>query len=218
MDKKQIVKQAEDYIKEQFSGEGSGHDWWHIHRVRNLALTLGREENADLFIVELAALLHDIADWKFTGGSTETGGLAAKKWLEEHGVSTEIADEVGTIIATTSFKGSLDEKPMPTIEGRCVRDADRLDSIGAIGVARAFAFGGHVGRPMYDPDIPAVTYIDFQDYQKSIQSPTINHFHEKLLHTVKLMNTESGKKIAHKRHQYMVQFVETFMKEWDGKE
>lgn len=142
MDKSFILKKTEEFVRQTLEGEGTGHDWWHIHRVRNTALTLAKEESADMVIVELAALLHDIADWKFYNGDTSIGPKVAREWLEKLDAPEEIICHVCDIIATLSFKGAGVQTPMTSTEGKCVQDADRLDAVGAIGIARAFAYGG----------------------------------------------------------------------------
>jgi uncharacterized protein len=202
-------------VRGLLSGEGSGHDWFHIERVRNVALAIAREEGADLFVVELAALLHDVADWKFAGGDHEAGPRAAREWLKSLGVPQPTIDHVTTVIAGLSFKGAGVETPMSTIEGRCVQDADRLDAIGAIGIARAFAYGGHKGRAMYDPDVPPQPHASFEAYKKNT-GPTINHFYEKLLLLKARMNTETGKRLAEQRHAVLEEFLEEFFAEWVG--
>lgn len=216
MSKKEILSKTEAYVRNKLEGEGSGHDWWHIHRVRNTALKLGIEENANLFVVELAALLHDIADHKFHGGDEEIGPATAREWLTKLNVDESIINHVCEIIRDVSFKGAEVETPMKTIEGKVVQDADRLDAIGAIGIARTFAYGGYKGRELYNPDIKTESHNSFDSYKKST-GPTINHFYEKLFLLKGRMNTESGRKLAEQRHQFMKEFVDRFLEEWDGK-
>lgn len=215
MNKSEILTKTENHIRQKLKGEGSGHDWWHIHRVRNTALKLGEEEQADLFIVELAALLHDIADHKFHGGDEEIGPVTAQSWLESLEVEESVIEHVCEIIRDVSFKGAEVETLMKTIEGKVVQDADRLDAIGAIGIARAFAYGGHKGRELHNPNITPETHDSFEQYKKST-GPTLNHFYEKLFLLKDRMNTESGRKLAEERHQFMEEFVERFLTEWDG--
>lgn len=210
-----IVERAAQFVREKLHGDSSGHDWWHIERVRQNALRLARDEGADLFVVELAALLHDIADWKFHDGDDTVGPRAARDWMEQNDVGAKTIDEVCEIIATLSFKGAGVSTEMRTIEGRCVQDGDRLDAIGAIGIARAFAFGGHFGRAMYDPDVPPEEHQTFAAY-KSKSGPTINHFYEKLLLLKDRMQTASGKRLALERHQFMEEFLIQFFSEWNG--
>lgn len=204
------------FIREKLAGDSSGHDWWHIDRVRRNAVQIARQEGADVFQVELAALLHDIADWKFHGGDDTAGPRAARSWLTENDVDARTIDQVCEIIATVSFKGAGVATEMATLEGKCVQDGDRLDAIGAVGVARAFAFGGHFGRAMYDPDVPFELHQSFAAY-KSKGGPTINHFYEKLLLLKDRMQTETGRRLAAERHQFMEQFLKQFFAEWDGK-
>ncbi len=216
IDERDIIQKTTDHVRGLLSGEGSGHDWFHIERVRNVALTIAREEQADLFVVELAALLHDVADWKFAGGDHDAGPRAAREWLASLGVPDNTIDHVVAIIAGLSFKGAGVETPMSTIEGQCVQDADRLDAIGAIGIGRAFAYGGHKGRAMYDPAVPPEPHASFEAYKKNT-GPTINHFYEKLLLLKERMNTGTGRKLASARHKVLEQFLEQFLAEWAGK-
>ncbi|MBW8884534.1 MAG: HD domain-containing protein [Planctomycetia bacterium] len=217
MDRSDILQKTTDHVRGLLSGEGSGHDWFHIERVRNAALHIAREEGADPFVVELAALLHDIADWKFAGGDHDAGPRAARDWLTSLGVPESIIDYVADIIARLSFKGAGVETPMSTLEGRCVQDADRLDAIGAIGIARAFAYGGHKGRALYDPAVPPQPHASFEAYKKNA-GPTINHFYEKLLLLKDRMNTTTGKQLAAERHAFLEQFLDQFFSEWEGKQ
>ncbi len=211
----EIIEKTEQYVKNKLQGEGTGHDWWHIHRVRNTALRLGKMEGADLFIVELAALLHDIADHKFHDGDEEIGPTTARNWLESLGVNEPVINQVCTIIRNISFKGAEVETKMDTIGGKVVQDADRLDALGAIGIARAFAYGGHKGRELYNPEIKPESHTTFEAYKKS-SGPTLNHFYEKLFLLKDRMNTRAGKQEAEKRHQFMKEFVDQFLSEWNG--
>jgi uncharacterized protein len=212
----EILAQTEAYVKEKLSGEGSGHDWWHIVRVRQNAHTLCEHEPVDAFVVELAALLHDIADHKFHDGDTSVGPRLAREWLTSLGVDEVTITHICEIIADLSFKGSGVPTPMHTREGMVVQDADRLDAIGAIGIARTFAYGGHKNRVMYDPTVPPVTHDSFTAYQKST-APTINHFYEKLLLLKERMNTPTARRMAEARHAFMEQFLTQFFDEWKGK-
>lgn len=211
----QILSKTEAFIREKLAGDSSGHDWWHIDRVRRNALHIARDEGADLFVVELAALLHDVADWKFHGGDDSIGPQTARDWLSRHEVAGPVIDHVCEIIATVSFKGAGVATEMSTIEGKCVQDGDRLDAIGAVGIGRAFAFGGHFGRAMYDPDVPPEQHQTFAAY-KSKGGPTINHFYEKLLLLKDRMQTATGRRLATERHQFMEQFLDQFFGEWRG--
>jgi len=216
MNQQEIIQKTADYIKQEFSGDSSGHDWWHIHRVWKNAITIGELENADLFIVQLAALLHDLDDWKFNDTGDETP-LRAKAWLDSLSIDRSITDAVCTIITHISYKGANVANKMDSLEGFIVQDADRLDAIGALGIARAFAYGGYKNRPMYDPDSPPQLHQTFEQYKNS-KSATINHFYEKLLLLKDMMNTASAKRIAQQRHAYMEGFLRQFMSEWQGED
>ncbi len=210
-----ILQATEQFIRETLAGDSSGHDWWHIDRVRRNALQIARKECADLFVVELAALLHDVADWKFHGGDDTAGPRAARAWLDRNEVNPDTIEQVCEIIASLSFKGAGVPTEMKTIEGKCVQDGDRLDAIGAIGIARAFAFGGHFGRPMHDPDVAPEQHQSFAAY-KTKGGPTINHFYEKLLLLKDRMQTDTGRHLAAARHLYMERFLKQFFSEWNG--
>lgn len=211
-----ILQKTADYIKQEFSGDSSGHDWWHIYRVWKNAITICEHEHADSFIVQLAALLHDLDDWKFNAAEDETP-LRAKAWLDSLHVDSSVTDKVCNIITHISYKGAGVENKMDSLEGFIVQDADRLDAIGAIGIARAFAYGGYKNRPLYDPDSPPQMHATFEQYKNS-KSATINHFYEKLLLLKDMMNTNTAKRIAEQRHEVMVQYLSQFMDEWEGKD
>lgn len=211
----QIVALTAEHVRHTLAGDSSGHDWWHVDRVRKNALLIAREENADCTIVELGALLHDIADWKFHGGDETAGPRAARDWLAKHAVDPVTIEDVCEIISHVSFKGADVDTTMATLEGKCVQDADRLDAIGAIGIARAFAFGGHFGRLMYDPAVPPKQHDSFAAYQTS-KGPTINHFYEKLLLLKDRMQTNTGRRLAIERHQVMETFLNQFFAEWNA--
>jgi len=210
-----MIEQSAAHVRQLLADDSSGHDWWHIERVRRNALQIGRGEGADLFVVELASLLHDIADWKFHGGDDALGPQRADAWLSGLGVSRGTIDHVCEIIRRVSFKGAGVATPMNTLEGQVVQDADRLDAIGAVGIARAFAYGGHAGRAMFDPDVPPEPHASFEAYKKN-SGPTINHFHEKLLLLKERMNTATARKVAEDRHAFMLRFLEQFHAEWNG--
>jgi uncharacterized protein len=210
-----VIEKTALHVRAILAADSSGHDWWHIHRVWQAAMHIGERECADLFVVQLAALLHDIADWKFHGGDESLGPRRAGKWLAGLQVDSATVDHVCEIIRQVSFKGAGVATPMRTLEGRVVQDADRLDAIGAIGVARAFAYGGHAGRAMYDPDIPPEPHASFAAY-KTNSGPTINHFYEKLLLLKDRMHTPAGREMAAARHQFMEQFLDRFYAEWAG--
>lgn len=211
----ETVERTVNFVRKKLGGEGSGHDWWHVYRVYKNALTINQREQADPLVVSLAALLHDIADHKFHNGDTEIGPRVAKEWLENEGIEKQHIDHIGQIIRDMSFKGAEVKDSMGTLEGKIVQDADRLDAIGAIGIARAFAYGGHKGREMHTPGIEPRAHATFEDYKNS-PSSAINHFHEKLLLLKDRMNTATAKGIAEKRHAFMLHFLETFMNEWGG--
>jgi uncharacterized protein len=211
-----IIDKTCQFVEEKLAGEGSGHDWWHIYRVWNLAKNIAGQEEANLKIVELSALLHDIADWKFYDGDETIGPKMAKQFLLNNQVEPEVIDPVIEIIASISYKGAGVPTPMKTLEGEVVQDADRLDAIGAMGIARTFAYGGHKNRLMYHPDEPPVMHQSFEEYKKN-KGHTINHFHEKLLLLKDRMNTTSALRLAEGRHQFMQAYLDQFYEEWDGK-
>lgn len=209
-----IIQQIQTIIKDRFSNEASGHDWWHIFRVHQLSKKISETEGGNLFIIELAALLHDIADWKFNNDE-KAGSREARKLQSELCVDKSVIKDVCQIIDEISFKGAGVSTPMSSIEGQIVQDADRLDAIGAIGIARTFAYGGHKGRIMYNPEIKPELHQTFNDYKKS-SAPTINHFYEKLLLLKDRMNTPTGKQIAEKRHKFMEEYLDEFYAEWNN--
>jgi uncharacterized protein len=213
----QILEQTAEHVRQMLAGDSSGHDWWHIERVRAMALAIGRGEGADLHVVELAALLHDIADWKFHGGDDDLGPRRAAEWLSGLDVEPAVIEHVSEIIRQVSFKGAEVATPMHSLEGQVVQDADRLDAVGAIGIARAFAYGGHAGRALYDPAVAAEGHVSFEAYKKN-SGPTINHFHEKLLLLKDRMNTPTARRLAEGRHQFMVDFLRRFHAEWNAEQ
>ncbi|WP_172252617.1 HD domain-containing protein [Saccharibacillus deserti] len=208
-----VLRAAAALARQEHEHEGSGHDWWHIYRVTELAKRIAAEEGADPFICELTALLHDLADEKLVDDPA-AGLRRTSAWMKEHGVSAEDNAHVMDIIGTLSFKGGSGH-PMSTLEGRVVQDADRLDAIGAIGIARTFVYSGKKGRPMYDPEIPVRQEMTPEEY-RSGNDTAINHFHEKLLKLKDLLNTDSGRRIADSRHAFMKEFLERFEREWNG--
>jgi len=193
--------------------EGS-HDWFHIQRVLKMSLHIQEQEGGDKEVIQLAALLHDISDHKYNGGDFEKGKEEACHIIINEGGTKELAHSVGIIIPQVSFKGALVEDENISIEGRVVRDADRLDAIGAMGIARAFAYGGSRNRPLYNPDIQPVNHSSKEEYLNS-KSHTINHFYEKLLLLKDRMHTETAKKIASRRQEVMVNYLEEFYAEWN---
>lgn len=213
MEKQQIISKTEKYIREVFEKDCTGHDWWHIFRVRKLALKIAENENADLFVVEMAALLHDLDDWKL---SNNTNGKPEKtiEWLTQFDMPANETDHIIEIINEVSFKGAGVETVAGSIESKVVQDADRLDAIGAIGVARTFAYGGHKNRLIYHPGIKPEMHKSFEDYKKTT-APTINHFYEKLLLLKDRINTDTAMKMAEKRHRFMLNFLNQFYEEWE---
>lgn len=209
-----IIDKVQKNIFEQFNGEATGHDWYHIQRVLNLSRSIQSQEGGDLEVIELAALLHDISDHKFNGGKLDEGGKVAYDLLIKLGAEESMANEVKYIVDHISYKGANTATEMKTLEGKIVQDADRLDAIGAIGIARTFAYGGHKGQPMYDPEKKPVFHTSFEEYA-SAGTNTINHFYEKLLLLSSRLNTETARKIGKERHHYMEQFLEQFYNEWD---
>jgi uncharacterized protein len=216
MNQNNIIQKTADFIKREFGNDSSGHDWWHIYRVWKNAIAICEREQAGLFIVELAALLHDLDDWKFNDSMDETPRRAIA-WMESCGVEPQTIQAVCDIIMNVSYKGAQVENKMKTLEGFIVQDADRLDAIGAIGIGRAFAYGGYRNRPMYDPETENQMHASFEEYRNS-KSATINHFYEKLLLLKDKMNTAAAKKIAEQRHEVMLKFLDQFMLEWEGKD
>ena len=208
-----LVERVAGHIKSRFSTESSGHDWHHISRVWKLSRQIALQEGANQDVAELGALVHDIADWKFHGGDESVGPREAERLLDQEGAPRQVIKAVVEIVATISFKGAGVRTEMSTLEGRCVQDADRLDAIGAIGIARCFAYGGHAGRQMYDPAIPPVMHETAEAY-KAATGTSLNHFYEKLFLLKERMNTVSARAIAEDRHRYMENFVARFLDEW----
>ncbi len=217
MSDKEITAKTATFVKSELKNAEGGHDWWHVERVRKIALTIAKKEPASPFVVELAALLHDIADSKFNDGDETIGVEKATAFLRSLSVDEGAVEHVGRIIANISFKGGNAKPDFHSAELAVVQDADRLDAIGAIGIARAFNYGGFKGRELYNPDIKPAVGMNTEQY-KSSSAPTINHFYEKLLLLKDRMNTETGRKMAEKRHQFMLTYLERFFKEWDGVE
>ena len=208
-----LVERVADHVKAKFLSESSGHDWYHIQRVWKLAQQIAVAEGANREVAELGALLHDIADWKFHGGDEAVGPREAERLLAEEGAPSSIIDPVVHIVAAVSFKGAGVRNEIRSLEGKCVQDADRLDAIGAIGIARCFAYGGHDGRLIHDPEVAPVAHQTAAAY-KAARGSSINHFHEKLLLLKDRMNTASGRALAEERHRYMEDFVSQFLREW----
>jgi uncharacterized protein len=209
MDKQEIILRTAEYVKAGMNSGDSGHDWHHVERVRKLAKIIGREEGADLFVVELAALLHDLDDWKFNTSTERT-----EKFLDDL-VDTYTKGKVMHLINDMSFKGAAEEMPVLSKEGLVVQDADRLDALGAIGISRVFSFAGFKKNPIHDPEVMPAKNMTFEEYRKN-KSTAINHFYEKLLLIKDRMNTAAGRRIAEGRHAFMEQYLEQFFKEWNG--
>ena len=208
-----IVENAMAYARELFSRDHSGHDWFHTLRVYKMATTLAEKEGAQLLFVQLGALLHDVDDIKLSP-QTHQNKDNARKFLRENGADPDMIEKICHIIDQVSFKGTDSVTP-DSLEGMCVQDADRLDAIGAMGIAHAFAFGGSHHRVMHDPEILPQENMDAEAYRKS-RSTTVNHFYEKLLHLTELMNTAAAREIAQARNVYMEDFLREFMDEWEG--
>lgn len=204
------------FVKETLQGAEGGHDWFHTHRVFLNSQKIAETEQVDTLVVALGALLHDIADAKFHNGDETVGPKVAKEFLSSIKVDEGVITHIINIINHISFKNSLSEgEKFTSLELQVIQDADRLDAIGAIGIARAFNYGGFKNRALYDPEIASNLNMNKDEYKKSA-APTINHFYEKLLLLKDKMNTKTGKKLAEKRHQYMLDFLEQFYKEWNG--
>lgn len=210
-----LIQNTIHYVKETLLEAEGGHDWWHIYRVWNAAKKIGAAEKVDMQVVELAALLHDIADSKFHGGDETLGPKMAREFLETQKVEESVISHVVQIIENLSFKGGSQKRTFQSPELDVVQDADRLDAMGAIGVARAFNYGGYKNRALYDPSIPHNLHMTKEEYKKST-APTINHFYEKLLLLKNRMNTETGQSMATRRHEFMERYLEEFYKEWEG--
>ena len=215
MDKQKIISNTEVFVKSTLKNAEGGHDWFHILRVWNNAKLIAKQENVDEFIVELGALLHDIADSKFHDGDETIGPKIARDFLENQLVENSIIVHIENIIINISYKGGNFEQKFNSPELDVVQDADRLDAIGAVGIARCFNYGGFKNRPLHNPDILPNLNQTKAAYKNS-EAPTINHFYEKLLLLKDRMNTVSGKKIAEERHQYMETFLQQFYNEWNG--
>lgn len=217
MTNNQIIESTKGFVKKTLENAEGGHDWFHILRVYNNAILIAKDENVDDFIVALGALLHDIADSKFYDGDESLGPKIAREFLFEHNVDSLVIEHVIKIIENISFKKSLEKTDLfYSPELAVVQDADRLDAIGAIGIARCFNYGGFKNRILYDPGIEPNLNMSKEEY-KSSSSPSINHFYEKLLSLKDKMNTKTGKRIAEKRHQFMKDYLNQFYAEWDGK-
>ena len=217
MTNQEIIERTIAYLQVEFANEGTGHDWYHIERVWKMAKQIAQKEgDSDLLVVELGALLHDIADHKFHGGDENIGPKKALEHLSQYDIEVKQIEKIVQIVEEVSFKGKGVPTPMSSKEGAIVQDADRLDAIGAIGVARTFAYGGSKNRPIYDPNVKPICHASFAAYKTST-APTINHFYEKLLSLRDKMNTETAKKEAKRRHEFMELFLQNFYMDWDGR-
>lgn len=217
----ETIEKTKRHVRQLLGSESTGHDWWHIKRVYDLSMHIAEEETkrgarVDLTVVRLASLLHDIADWKFQNGDESAGPQKAREWLSFVSVHEKTISHVCQLIEGISFKGAGVSDALPTIEGSIVQDADRLDALGAIGIARCFATGVKLGNIIHDPEVAPTLHKTVEEYKK-LRSSSINHFHEKLFLLKDRMKTNTGKQLAQIRHQYMEQFVERFLLEWDGK-
>ncbi len=216
MTKQEIIEHTVNYLQQEFANESTGHDWYHIERVWKLSQKIAKKEgNNDLFIVEMGALLHDIADHKFHGGDDSIGPKVAQEYLSQFSLENNEEEKIVAIVKEISFKGAGVPTPMSSNEGKIVQDADRLDAIGAIGIARTFAYGGSKNRPIYDPNVKPICHTSFAAYKTST-APTINHFYEKLLTLRDKMNTPTAKIEAKRRHAFMEEFLRNFYTDWDA--
>ena len=217
MNEEKIISNTIAFVKEALKNAEGGHDWFHVERVFKNAILISKEEKANVFVISLAALLHDIADPKFHNGNETIGPKKARDFLISENVPKEIGKHVVNIIKHISFKNTFDKKgkEFTSKELEIVQDADRLDAIGAIGIARCFNYGGFKNRPLYDPEIVPNLNMTKEEYKNSY-APTINHFYEKLLLLKDQMNTETGKRIALERHKFMEKYLEQFYNEWNG--
>ena len=217
MNRQAILKKTKEFVKQSLKGAEGGHDWFHTKRVLANSVHIAREENANLFVVQLAALLHDIADAKFHDGDETLGPKVASEFLKKQKVDQVSREHIVKIIESVSFKNSLSpmKKTFNSIEMQIVQDADRLDAIGAIGIARAFNYGGFKNREIYNPEVSPNMNMSKEEYKKSA-APTINHFYEKLLLLKEKMNTATGKMLAEKRHEFMLSYLDQFFQEWEG--
>jgi uncharacterized protein len=215
MNTQQLIENTADYVRQTLENAEGGHDWWHILRVWNNAKLIAQTEPANILVVELAALLHDIADSKFHNGDEEIGPQMAIAFLQSQDVDADVIEHVAQIIRYLSFKSSFESKQFSSPELDVVQDADRLDAIGAIGVARAFNYGGFKGRQMHNPEVKPNLNMTKEEY-KNTTAPTINHFYEKLLLLKDKMNTPTAQKLAAQRHKFMETFLTQFYAEWEG--
>jgi len=215
MTRGRVIEQTIEFVKQTLADAEGGHDWWHVFRVWQLSTRIAETEKASLLVVELGALLHDIADSKFHDGNEELGPRKAREFLVSLGVEEAIIEQVEMIITHISFKGGNETQQFRSLELDIVQDADRLDALGAIGIARTFNYGGFKNRELYNPDIKANLSMTKEEYKQST-APTLNHFYEKLLLLKDRMNTPTGRMLAEQRHRFMEVYLAEFYKEWNG--
>jgi uncharacterized protein len=216
VEKQALINKTIEFVKATLTDAEGGHDWWHIYRVWKTAKHIAQFEDVDMFVVELGALLHDIADSKFHGGDEEIGPRKAREFLNNLKVEDTVVEHIVNIIGNISFKGGKVLQQFKSKELDVIQDADRLDALGAIGIARTFNYGGYKGRSIYNPDIKPNPDLSKEEYKKS-DAPTLNHFYEKLLLLKDRMNTNTGLKMAEERHAFMLLYLDQFYKEWEGK-
>jgi uncharacterized protein len=210
-EQERIISGTEVFARKEMEKDSSGHDWWHIYRVRNLALKISESEGGDRFLIEMAALLHDLDDWKIEG---DVNVSRVENWLKRLEMQPGMIMKIRRIIDEVSFKGAGVETVASSLEAQIVQDADRLDAMGAIGIARTFAYGGSRGRLIFDPAIKPEKHADFEAYKKN-NGPTINHFYEKLLLLKDRLNMPTAQKMAVRRHRFMEDFLDEFFGEWN---
>lgn len=215
MDSRTLIDRTASFVKESLANAEGGHDWWHTYRVWSAAKELAMREKVDMLVVELGALLHDIADSKFHDGDEQVGPRVAEDFLRAEGVDEQIVAHVSAIISNISFNVSKEGQRFSSKELEVVQDADRLDALGAIGIARTFSYGGYKGRELFNPSIAPNPDMSKEEYKKG-SSPSINHFYEKLLLLKDLMNTQAGREMANERHAFMEKYLEQFYAEWNG--
>lgn len=208
-----IIEEVKKRVQKELQGETTGHDWWHVYRVWKMAKRIAKEERLalDMFVIELAALLHDIADWKFYKEKSQSSKI--REVLLGLKIDRKVSKKIIDIAQNISFKGAGVTSKMESIEGKIVQDADRLDALGAIGIARAFAYGGYKHRSIYEPEKKPIHHKSFEEYKRG--TTTINHFYEKLLLLKDRVNTKTAKKIAEARHRFMEKFLKRFFREWN---
>jgi len=216
MNVSELLEKTVNFVKSTYCDIATGHDWHHINRVRKNALYIQSKEGGDVLLIELSSLLHDISDYKFNGGDDKLGGEVAQQAVIQCGGSEELAHQVKTIVNSVSYKGAQVADTTSSLEAKIVQDADRLDALGAIGIARTFAYGGKTGAPIYDPVIKPQLHTSFEAYKNS-KSTTINHFYEKLLLLPDKMHTNTAKVLAEERVAFMKNFLEQFYTEWNNK-